>query len=442
MQTEGYPLYFFLSIAALGLIFFIWRPQYNFWFSLFYFSVRELRTASFTRIEGFGPYLNLDDFVLIILVISLIHISYKRGIKIPNLVIWLSICFIVSLLTIGINYSFIYEVQREHKFALYFILGIFFGYNFVLKEKDFEIFLKILFIGSFIASIQYLLFAQEKIELYGTRNIETIRSVGFMALIPIFIITSIFIKIKWLSTIKIKLIYFSGLSMMVVNIILSQTRSIYISIILTVFLIYLFHKEFKVKSGLIFLIIVPFIVYIIFDQYFKFININELIFGRMQLLSDSPSTDVTTIGRAYAIKYEIAAFLKSNIIFGNGLGFTYFIPEGRSEYISWGHIGHIAYLARLGLLGFIIYSIYIPFTTLKYLVKTETNKLKYGYTKIFIIFATALIINDWISFWMSASYLGIGAFLSGTVIGTVWALKDKKIKLAEFSVEIAKNDLP
>jgi len=43
---------------------------------------------------------------------------------------------------------------------------------------------------------------------------------------------------------------------------------------------------------------------------------------------------------------------------------------------------------------------------------------------------------------MSASYLGIGAFLSGTVIGTVWALKDKKIKLAEFSVEIAKNDLP
>ena len=123
---------------------------------------------------------------------------------------------------------------------------------------------------------------------------------------------------------------------------------------------------------------------------------------------------MTTIGRMAALQYEFAAFLSSNIIFGNGLGFTYFLPEASNPYISWGHIGHIAYLARLGLLGFIIYSFYIPFTALKYLIRTKTSYLKFSYTKIFLIFATALIVSDWIQFWMSSSYLNLTAFLPGS----------------------------
>lgn len=434
-ETLGYPEYFFFLIIIIGLIFIIWHPKYNFWFAVFYFSSREIRTAAMTRIEGLGPYLNLDDFIILILILSLIRIAFKKEVKVPLVVIWLLLCFIMSILMISLNYNFTYEVQREHKAALYFILAIFLSYNFISKENDLAILLIMLFVGSVAASIQYLFLTQEKIDLYGTVNIqETIRSVGFMALIPVFIITSIFLKIKWLDTLIIKLIYSIGLSLMLVNIILSQTRSIYISIILTIILIFLLHNEFKVKSSLVLIIIIPFIVYIIFDQYLKFININEVIFGRLQLLSDNPTTDITTIGRAVAVKYEFAAFLKSNIIFGNGMGFTYFIPEGKSIYIAWGHIGHIAYLSRLGVMGFIIYSIFIPLSALKYLTRTKTNNLKFSYTKIFIIFGTALVINDWIQFWMSSSYLGLTAFLPGAVIGIIWALKDKRIKLTEFSV--------
>ena len=409
---------------------------------IFYFSARELRTAAFTRIETLGPYLNLDDFIIAILLISLIRFSLIRKIKIPVPVFWLAICFISSILIIGLNYSFTYEVQREHKAALYFIFAFLFGYNFIKSEKEFEYFLKLLFIGSIVASLQYIFIIQEKIDLFGTANIqETIRSVGFIGLIPVFIILSFFLKIRWLESPNVKLIYFVGLTLMFINLVLSQTRSFYISIILTLLIIFLFSRNLKFKSSFLLIVFVPFLVYIVFDQYLNLLNINELIFGRIQLLSDNPSTDLTTIGRMAAIKYEFAAFLSSNILFGNGLGFTYFLPEAYNPYIAWGHIGPISYLARLGLLGFFIYSIYIPFTTLKFLIGKKTNNLKYNYSKIFILFSAALIISDWIQFWMSASYLNLTAFLPGTVLGIIWALKDKRIKLSEFLSIYDKNEL-
>jgi hypothetical protein len=441
VETPTYPVLFFYVFGILGFIFLLKKPQYTFWMGIFYFASRELQRSAFTRLPQFGPYLNLDDFIILLMLLSLIHISFSRKIKLPSAAFWVALCIFASILIIALKFSFTYPVQREHKVALYFLFGIFLSYNFVEKEKDLEIFLKILFIGSIIASIQYILVAQEKVLTYGTGNIqESVRSVGFMALIPTIIISSIFIKMKWLESNRVKLIFYAGLSLMIVNLVLSQTRSLYISIILTVIIIYLLRKEIKLKTSL--MIIIPFLVYIIFDQYLGSININEIIFGRMQLLSDSPATDVTTIGRLTAIESEFSAFLASNIIFGNGLGFTYFLPEAYNPYIAWGHIGPIAYLSRLGLLGFIIYSIYIPVASLNMLLRTKINSLKTDYTRIFIIFGTALIIGDWISFWMSASYLGIGAFLPGTVIGIVWAIKDKRVQLTKYSVQKSKYAIP
>jgi hypothetical protein len=43
---------------------------------------------------------------------------------------------------------------------------------------------------------------------------------------------------------------------------------------------------------------------------------------------------------------------------------------------------------------------------------------------------------------MSASYLNLTAFLSGSIIGTVWALKDKRINLTRYSNDKVKNVLP
>lgn len=443
VDNPTYPAIFFYIFGVLGLFYLIKKPQYTFWMGIFYFSARELRMAAFTRLPQFGPYLNLDDFIILLMLLSLIHIAFRYKINLPSAAFWVALCIFTSILMIAAKYSFTYPVQREHKVAFYFLFGIILSYNYVRREKDLEIFLKVLFVGSIVASLQYLLLIQERLETFGPTNIqESIRSVGFMALIPSFIISSFFLKLKWLGAIGVKLIYFAGLSLMLVNLFLSQTRSLYIAIILTVLLIFLLRREIKTKSFIIIVIVVPFLVYIIFDQYLNLLNINEVIFGRIQLLSDSPATDVTTIGRLNAIEREINAFFNSSIIFGNGLGFTYFLPEANNPYISWGHIGPIAYLARLGLLGFIVYSIYIPFTSLYLLLREKIKSLKVDYTKIFIIFGTALIISDWISFWMSASYLGIGAFLPGTVIGIVWALKDKRIKLTKHSLQQSKNAIP
>ncbi|OQY73614.1 MAG: hypothetical protein B6D44_06730 [Ignavibacteriales bacterium UTCHB2] len=442
-ELVGYPELFFYVFGIIGLIFFIKKPQYTFWMGIFYFSAREGGRAALTRTPLFGPYFNLDDFLILLMLISLIHLSFSHKIKIPSIVYWIAICIFASILIMAAKYDLSYPVQREHKWALYFPLAMFLSYNFFLKEKDFETFLKILFIGSIVASIQYIFVTQEKIQMWGTvNNQESFRSVAFIGLIPIFIITGFFLKIKWLDSFKVRIIYFAGLSLMIINLMLSQTRSFYISIALTIFIIFLLRKEIKFKSSFLFIAFLPFLVYIVFDQYLGLLNINDLIFGRIQLLSDNPSTDVSTLGRMAALQYEFAAFLSSNIIFGNGLGFTSFLPEAYNPYIAWGHIGHIAYLARLGLLGFIIYSLYIPFTALKYLIRSKPAYIKFSYTKIFLIFATALIFSDWIQFWMSASYLNLTAFLSGSIIGTVWALKDKRINLTRYSNDKVKNVLP
>lgn len=435
-ENLGYPEYFFFIIAILGLIFLIWRPKYNFWFSLFYFSARELRTAAFTRLEGFGPYINLDDFVIIILLITIIRIYFLKGASIPSPFVLLIISFVFSVLLVNLNYSFIYEVQREHKAALYFILAIFFGYNLVQFEKELETFLKMLFLGSIVASIQYLITAQSQIETFGTTNIqETIRSVGFMGLIPVFLITSFFIKLKWIANFQSRIIYIIGLGLLLINIILSQTRSLYLSIILTLIIILIFfsNRQTRTKSSLIILILLPFIVTIIFDWYLNYVKISDLLFERFALLQGDPSSDISAFGRILATRYEFYSFLNSNIFFGNGLGFTYFLPEAYNPYIAWGHVGHIAYLSRLGLLGFFTYSIFIPFVGLNFLIKEKLSNIKLVYSKVFLLFGIALLISDWIGFWMSSSYLGLNAFLPGVVIGTIWAIKDKKITISKIA---------
>lgn len=442
-QPETYPDFFFYVFGILGLIFLVKKPQYNFFMAIFYFSAREVQRSVFTRIPLFGPYLNLDDFIILLMLVSLVHYSFSRKIKIPSAVWWIALCIFSSILIIGVKYSFTYAVQREHKFALYFLVGIFLGYNYIIKENELKTILKIIFFGSIVVSIQYVLFTQLKLEEYGPNvYYETIRSVGFLALIPSIIVASFFIKLKWLENTKIKLIYFLGLSLMIVNLALSQTRSIYIAIILTVLVIFFTRKEIKTKTLLLTSIVIPFLVFIIFDQYLKLLNINQLIFGRLELLSDSPTTDITTIGRLSAIDYEFKAFLSSSIIFGNGIGFNYFLPEASNPYISWGHIGPIAYLSRMGVLGFIVYSIFIPFTAYSTLKKLKVHTLKYNYIKIFVLFSSALVISDWISFWMSASYLTIGAFLPGIIIGIVWSIKDKRIILSKYSNEKAKIEIP
>ena len=234
-ELEGYPEIFFYLFGIIGFIFLITKPQYTFWMGIFYFSAREGSRAALTRTPLFGPYLNLDDFIILLMLLSLIHLSFRHKIKIPSIVYWIALCVFASILIMATKYNLSYPVQREHKWALYFPIAIFLSYNFVLKEKDFKIFLKILFIGSIVASIQYIFITQEKIQMWGTvNNQESFRSVGFIGLIPIFIITSFFLKIKWFDSFNARIIYFAGLSLMIINLMLSQTRSFYISIALTI----------------------------------------------------------------------------------------------------------------------------------------------------------------------------------------------------------------
>ncbi len=138
VELESYPEFFFYSFGIIGFIFLITKPQYTFWMGIFYFSAREGGRAALTRTPLFGPYLNLDDFIILLMLLSLIHLSFSHKIKMPSIVYWIALCVFASILIMAAKYSLTYPVQREHKWVLYFPLAMFLSYNFVLKEKDLE----------------------------------------------------------------------------------------------------------------------------------------------------------------------------------------------------------------------------------------------------------------------------------------------------------------
>ena len=80
-ELESYPEFFFYLFGIIGFIFLIKKPQYTFWMGIFYFSAREGSRAALTRIPQFGPYLNLDDFIIRLMLLSLIHFHLVRKLK-------------------------------------------------------------------------------------------------------------------------------------------------------------------------------------------------------------------------------------------------------------------------------------------------------------------------------------------------------------------------
>ncbi|HCY77265.1 MAG TPA: hypothetical protein DHV28_15205 [Ignavibacteriales bacterium] len=390
-----------------------------FWFGLFYFAGREFQKSVFTRIGGLGPYLNLDDAIIVFFLVSLIRYRKLNKIKLPLIIVGILVSIIISIVIMSVSNALTYEVQRVHKAALYFPLAIFIAYNFIDNNEKFEIYLKVLFLGSIVASIQYLLYIlSRQVEIINYTEISIIRSVGFISFTPILIITSFFISLKNLNK-KEVFIFIFGLSLFWLNIIFSQTRSVFISLAITVIILALVFKlHIRLRKTFYFAIISIFI-YLTLLIFFPAFDLKELFLGRMISLREQGMNDPTAYTRLDSLFLEWKYFLQSNILFGNGLGYNYFVYEGY-KYISWGHIGHIAYLSTLGIFGFIIYSVLIPVKSIKNYLKLIKQKNQEYYLAIFLVTAIALTFNDWIQFWMSASYLGQGAFLAGITYGTLW----------------------
>jgi len=223
--------------------------------------------------------------------------------------------------------------------------------------------------------------------------------------------------------IKLKTLIWVALPLSILNLLFSQTRSINIAVAISfLFLSIILYKGKNILSSkLLFISFVLLISFIIFNQFFNWIDFNELLYGRMSSLTEQKDKDQTTYGRLLAVKYELSDFLNSSLVFGNGIGYTNFSPLAYDEEIGWGHIGPVAYLSRLGLVGFFLYYFYIPYFNFR-MSNSLFKKYKTGYIHYFSVFTLCIILLDWISFLMSGSYLGAGVVNSAIYLGTLYRI--------------------
>jgi len=431
-EISGYSQNVLYITIAIGIALSIAKPKILVYLSILYFSARNQVEAAFTRTSLFGPYLNLDDAVIVCLIIAFFVNGIKTGFRkaiIPKYAIVIIITIFIGLIIVYLKYDVTYEVLRETRWAFNFPIIIILFANFIENEEDTRKLLLLSISGSILASLQYLYFIFTSrgdivIDSYGQ-----IRSVQYISVCPYLIVFSMLIDSDKIDK-QLRTLLWVALPLSILNLLFSQTRSINIAVAISLLLLSIFLYKGKniLSSKLLFISLILLISFIIFNQFFNWIDFNELLYGRMSSLIEQKDKDQTTYGRLLAVKYELSDFLNSSLVFGKGIGYSNFSPLAYDEEIGWGHIGPVAYLSRLGLVGFFLYYFYIPYFNFK-MSNSLFRKYKTGYIHYFSVFTLCIILLDWISFHMSASYLSPHLINSAVYFGTLYRINYENSKI-------------
>jgi len=431
-EIIGYSQNVLYITIAIGIALSIAKPKILAYLSIIYFSARNQLEAIFTRTSLFGPYLNLDDAVIVCLIIAFFVNGIKTGFRkaiIPKYTIVIIITIFIGLVIVYLKYDITYEVLRETRGAFNFPIIIILFANFIENEEDARKLLLLSISGSILASLQYFYYIYTSRGEIVIDNYGQLRLIQYISICPYLIAFSMLIDFDKID-IKLKTLIWIALPLSILNLLFSQTRSINIAVAISfLFLSIILYKGKNILSSkLLFISFVLLISFIIFNQFFSWIDFNEILYGRMSSLTEQKDKDYTTYARLLAVKYELSEFLNSSLVFGNGIGYTNFSPLAYDEEIGWGHIGPVAYLSRLGLVGFFLYYFYIPYFNFK-MSNSLFRKYKTGYIHYFSVFTLCIILLDWISFHMSASYLSPGVINSAIYLGALYRINYENSKI-------------
>jgi len=353
----------------------------------------------------------LKLFIIILIILLIIKLLSVQGItwnknKI-NLPIYFFIIILSSSLLIGntIRLGFGDYIIFISYIVLYFIIV-----NVINQKKEYNSFIKIFFITSFIISIYTL------IQYYGYdpylknlhRLTSTIGQKNWISNYLAMIFPVVFSYFLLEQTQKNKIIYFFLLSVLYITLMICQSRGIWISISLTlIFAIYIiikfnFLKTFKENKKWLFLLLVTFLMITIiystdnplnksaitvpqralstFDEQDPSINTRLLIWKTtLEMIKDRPifGSGIGTFKMNY-LDYQ-AEFLKNN---PNYIKYSGKAREAHNEYLQmW---------AELGIIGLGIFiGVILTFFNLiiNYLKKVDEDKDK------MVVFGLVLGVN-------------------------------------------------
>lgn len=439
MIHQGYPEFVFIPILLIGLFLAYIRPYEAFLFSILLLIGCNRHAFVYTRTSFLGPYFNLCDACFLIALVALCFqlSKQKRFLHCPMVLFLITGVLLIGFFQSLLRFGWTYGTLRSLRWAVEMPIGILLGANMVKKVYHVKKMILILCLAVVLSAIQHfcwVYFLIDSMPNYTKENIHLFRTVSFMSGgIPSALVAAVVVYMPLLKIDKRKigyvLITILMSSVLAASIILNQTRSVYLAIIITIpILICLFYerhsKFYFLRLFVLILVISGFaggLVRIVTND--QSINASFIIKERLSTLTKSDPKQAYTLSRINQFKLETKNWLKGSLIFGRGLWFFQDMePEKKINSIAFGHLGYITYLSQLGLLGLFVYGFYLPYYCIV-LSRLMWKNAKENVSKFLAIFATSAMFFNCVRFIMSESFLSSEGFVAtGVLFGTVWRL--------------------
>jgi O-Antigen ligase len=377
-----------------------------------------------------GPYFNGLDACVVIAIVATMKDTQRLGsLIVPKVVVAvIAVLFIATLQTVW-KLGPTYYTIRALRWALTFPLWFFVASNIVTDRARVRSLLIILLAGTIVVSLQGVSHSSSRFDQYiVSENYALIRNSRLTGasvfILPALIVWS-FPRQLWQ-----KCVYLGSIILFTISIVLSQTRSMWFAILVTLPVIWSLGLPLRSRMlglpKLIFL--TAFVVSLSFVGFrflFPSVDLLDMVSYRILELGDSSGSIVS---RTRALDYELQAWLNSPIIVGQGL--SYF--QGAFGLgMALNHLGYLTYLAQLGILGFVVYAVFVPFSVIRNSIQVLSNTSDWVLGFFALLSATCMVYLS-VVFFMSGSLLS-HAPIPGILAGGIWALS-KQLSKAEHAV--------
>ena len=434
MDPGGYPPLSLCVVLVVGIVLAYFWPYRAVLFALFVLGSGSSQDLNQTRFEALGPYLNLADACLLVLILGCALDTFdRRTFRVPRPVVL--ICAVLlsgcahTIMRIGVTY----ESIRALKWALDLPLGFLIAANVVTTPDRVRRLLRTLFLVAAFAGAQHLLFVvtatsheTDALEHYGY-----FRTISYMAGgLPAALLLTITL---WQGGRLAKRLPYQALCVVIaLSLFLSQTKSAWIAFVATIPVLQIFFtigSGMKIYAKILTVCAVYVLVAVtIFGVLMPDLELHEVAAERVDAMFDADASETTSGSRMRAWHNETQDWTEGSLLFGRGLHYyqdeiTYVDPDIKEEHmVAWGHLGYVTYLSQLGIIGFILFALYLPLSVLRDAREVYAGRSTSPSARFLALLAASCMIFHSFMFLMSSSFLDVGCFLPGALCGAVWSL--------------------
>jgi hypothetical protein len=437
LQTNmvGYPVELFYFVAVTGIILVLWRPFRAFLFAVFCLAGKNFSAAVLTRTPLIGEFLNLNDLLLWIALAAMIveAIKLHEKIKLPKILVAIIAVLTVAALQSIAHYGLELFVFRSIWSAAIFPIMFLVSVNMVKTESQARFFYWALFLGSIMAAVQHVLFLDYVTSL-GSSQSDEIRVIAYITSAGLYLLVVALFSNLEEKNILVSWVYYAGLILMAISVIMNQTRQLYIIFMLSVVAIFfLLRRAVDIKKSLIKFVIIAVSVIVVFNILFSSLDLTNIVGERLNSVIEKSYRDEAYLTRSISMETEIGLWLDSSIILGMGIAYppelTEAYRQGDIQAVNkTGALAHVAitsYLARFGLIGALIYLLFLPLWTIRIASEFLYNKLLH-YSALIALLAITVALMDIINFMGSMLQTAATSHIAALIYGALWGLYMQK----------------